>query len=140
MYAIKLGTQLSIDIVQPKKGESLLDFCYREIGCDMIEMVRPKGLDRPFLLVIDEEGLLKDEPVVNFIGSYLYRTQEHGNPIVGEVLIMQDIDTNSGPDIGFLTEDQAWAIAGKMMKIAVPAFKTVRKALQRNGVLEKEAN
>ena len=105
----------------------------------MIEIVHPKGLDRPYLLVIDEEGLLKDKPAVNFIGSYLYKTQEHGNPIVGEVLIMQDIDTNSGPDIGFLTEDQAWYIAGQMMKLATPAFKTVRKALRNSGMLEKEA-
>lgn len=135
MYAVKLGTQLSIDIIEREPNEPLYTFCYRNIECDTIEVVNPKGLEKPFVLVINEEGLLAADPAINFVGSYLYGTQDHHNPIVGEVLIMQEITTNSGIDLAFLTNDQAWMIAGKMKNVAIPAFRAVRSSMMKAGLL-----
>lgn len=70
--------------------------------CEMFEGVRAKRLYErlgfPFLpamnegesvsMLVDEEGLLKEEPVINPIGSYLYETDKHGYPIVGNILFV----------------------------------------------------
>lgn len=39
-------------------------------------------------MLIDEEGLLKEHPVPNLIGSYLYETDKHRQPIVGNILFV----------------------------------------------------
>lgn len=38
-------------------------------------------------MLIDEEGRLKDN-VPNLVGSYLYRTEQHGCPIMGNILFV----------------------------------------------------
>lgn len=56
MYAVKLGTNLSISIVEKKPEQALLDFCYENIGCRYVEHVNARGLQQPYILVIDEEA------------------------------------------------------------------------------------
>ena len=63
-----------------------------------IELVRPRGLARPFVMIVNDEGLLLDLPL-NRLGSILYETQKHGSPIVGNVVIMKEGMTSNGPDI-----------------------------------------
>ena len=41
--------------------------------------------DLSVIMLVDEEGILKGLPM-NVIGSALYGTQKHGNPIVGDVI------------------------------------------------------
>ena len=86
MFAVKLNTQLDIEIVKKNPEQELLQFCYENIGCQYVETVRPRYLQEPYILMIDEEGRLKDRPAVNFIASYLYGAHEHHEPIVGNVL------------------------------------------------------
>ncbi|MEG2621378.1 MAG: hypothetical protein RSC06_00635 [Clostridia bacterium] len=126
-YAVKVGTNLSIEMVDAT-NQPFLGFCYKQIGCDMIEIVRPRGLKRPLVMVIDEEGLLKSEPVINFIGSYLYETHEHKLPIVGNALICKEI--NNGTDLAFLDEDEAIDIAKELDKIGKAEFYMLRKQLE----------
>lgn len=57
------------------------------IGCSWIEVVRPAGMQSPFCMVVDEEGLLCDEPKINHVGSFIYGTHIHGSPIVGNIVI-----------------------------------------------------
>lgn len=72
-------------------------------GCDIYEHVLPNRLytklkmkTRPtnipgqcVSMLIDEEGLMKDgRIVVNPVGSYLYETDKHGYPIVGDILFV----------------------------------------------------
>lgn len=125
MYAVKLGTQLQIEIVESAQGQSFHDFCCTQIGCDISEKVNARGLKQPFVLMIDESGLLKENPEINFIASYLYGTHEHGRPIVGAALLM----ARHHYDIRGLTNDEAWAIAGEMSKLAPRAFSKVRAAI-----------
>lgn len=54
-----------------------------------IEHVEPAHLEWPYCLICNDEGLLK-ELSVNPIGSWLYGMQEHGQPIVGTVVLMKD--------------------------------------------------
>lgn len=72
-------------------------------GCSMIERVCPVGLnvfnadkdiyagDQRVIMLVDEEFLLHDtEPQFNPVGSYLYGTQRHGYPILGNILLVAE--------------------------------------------------
>jgi len=61
-----------------------------QIGAKFVELVHPRGLKSPYILLCDEEGRLKEKPVINFLGSWLYETHKHGEPIVGDVVIMKE--------------------------------------------------
>ena len=45
------------------------------------EHVRPAGLERPYCMMVNEEGLLLGLPL-NLLGSWLYGMDQHGQPIV----------------------------------------------------------
>lgn len=126
MYAVKLNTQLDIEIVEKRPDQGLLDFCYQNIGCQYVETVHPRYLQEPYILVIDEEGRLKDKPMVNFIASYLYGTHEHRQPIVGNALVMKLGMTDEGPDIMPLDEAEARQVEESMRKISDIAYRKVR--------------
>lgn len=142
MYAVKLNTQLDIEIVKKKPEQELLDFCYQNIGCQYIETVHPRYLQEPYILMIDEEGRLKDKPAVNFIASYLYGAHEHHEPIVGDVLVMKMGMTNEGHDIMLLDEAEARQVEESMRKIAHIAYRKVLVAFRSVFVdeVEKEAD
>lgn len=70
-----------------------------------IERVQPKFLPQPFCMIVDDEGLLKNRPV-NIFGSVLYDTFSHGNPIVGDIVIMAVGFRNGERDIIGLTDEQ----------------------------------
>ena len=77
-------------------------------GCTMLEMVRPrrlygnsvgelgctlevleKGKSKAVGMLVDEEFLCRDnKPEINMVGSYLYETDKHGSPILGNVLFV----------------------------------------------------
>lgn len=126
MYAVKLNTQLDIEIVEKRPDQGLLDFCYQNIGCQYVETVHPRYLQEPYILMIDEEGRLKDKPMVNFIASYLYGTHEHRQPIVGNALVMKLGMTDEGPDIMPLDEAEARQVEESMRKISDIAYRKVR--------------
>ena len=126
MYAVKLNTQLDIEIVEKRPDQGLLDFCYQNIGCQYVETVHPRYLQEPYILMIDEEGRLKDKPMVNFIASYLYGTHEHRQPIVGNALVMKLGMTDEGPDIMPLDEAEACQVEESMRKISDIAYRKVR--------------
>lgn len=60
-----------------------------------IEVVHPKGLPDPFCMVVNEEGLLQNLPW-NLFGSFLYGTIYHGNPIVGDIVLLKEGYTDAG--------------------------------------------
>lgn len=59
------------------------------IGCEWIEIVHPKRLPNGFVMIVDEEGLLKPN-VLNHVGSWFYESDKHGDPIVGNILILKE--------------------------------------------------
>ena len=66
------------------------------------ESVKPRGLDRKYFMVVDDEGLLNGSEF-NMVGSHLYGTETHGSPIVGDIFICSD----TGGDFGSLSERDA---------------------------------
>lgn len=67
------------------------------IDCDFIEIVRPVGY-YPCVLVIDDSGRLKDKPV-NKLASLIYGIKRHGEPIVGNALLLKEGMFNGEPDL-----------------------------------------
>ncbi len=127
--AIKLRTDGHVEIIDVPQQGRLLDWLYLQIGTDIVETVYPRGLEEPYMMVMDEEALLRDRPVINFLGSWLYETQEHGHPICGSVLVMQRVMTWDGPDIGDIPEDEAWKLADSIGQKLPIAIQTIRKKL-----------
>lgn len=65
---------------------------YESIGKTVggwIEIVHPKLLPAPYCMVVNEEGLLLGLPM-NPLGSVLYETFLHGNPIVGNLVLCKE--------------------------------------------------
>ena len=81
--------------------EDFSDPLYKTVGAAVggyIEHVHPMRLARPLCLIVNEEGRLRNLPL-NHIGSYFYGTDQHGEPIVGDIVIMKDGYRNGEPDI-----------------------------------------
>lgn len=107
-YAIYIPVEGKPEMIEFKGQTRNLDWYYEKIGCDWIELVRT-----PFdkkKLVIDEEGLLKDEPKTNMIASILYGAAIHGQPIVGNAILCDTKLTGEGEDLIGMTEDAATMI------------------------------
>ncbi len=104
----------SVDAIEKKPG---LDFYYKAIGCSTIDIVPAYGLkgktgNLNLCLVVDDEGLLCGKPV-NYPASILYGTREHGQPLVGDVLVCKDVETPEGINTeGFTVKEveMVWAI------------------------------
>lgn len=110
-------------------------------GCDMVEHVMPKRLYRELghsnqprvknskcvSMLIDEEGLLKENKP-NLIGSYLYETDKHRQPIVGNVLFVGE--AYEGDGISFTgIEPEAFEKLYTQLKNMAMAMKATKEVL-----------
>ena len=69
-----------------------------------IEIVRPVRLEPPYCMIVNEEGTLLNLPM-NMFGSFLYGTSYHGNPILGDIVLLKEgINSDGEPDILGLDE------------------------------------
>ena len=69
-----------------------LDFLYKHIETDIVQVVIPYGLqlaslDEKYIMIADEEALLKDNPKFN-----IYASTFHGSPVFGNVMILKTND------------------------------------------------
>ena len=109
MKAVKATAQGAIYTVELDGSLPLHRALQKELG-GYIEVVRPRNLARPYLMMVDEEGLLKGLPL-NRAASWLCGTQRHGQPIVGDALIMKETETADGDaDAGGLTDEECNSI------------------------------
>lgn len=99
---------------------------YKSIGEAVggwIEIVRPVRLKRPYCMVVNEKGLLRNLPM-NVFGSYLYGTDNHGSPIAGDIVLLKEgISSDGERDLLGLTEqdikylcDMVSAVSGGEIK------------------------
>ena len=92
-WAVRLGVDMSVEVKQIT-GD-LLDWLYKQIGCRIVEAVKIPDvciLERDDLIVmVDEEGLLRDHPQTNMIASVLC-----GHVIVGDAVLMRVGETEDG--------------------------------------------
>lgn len=80
------------------------------------EHVHPMGLERPYCMMVNEEGLLRNLPL-NRLGSLLYGTPQHGQPIVGNILFLKDGYHGGEPDVVGMTEDEVQRLGDKFVKM-----------------------
>lgn len=126
--AIKLNTNGSMEIVDVPE-QNFLEWCHRQIDTDLIENIYPRGLSKPYMLVADEEALLKDQPVINFLASWLYETQNHGHPICGTVLVMQQVINEHGFDTDGIPADKAMELAVSIANMLPTAVRAIKEKL-----------
>lgn len=77
-----------------------------------IEIVRPRGLKRPYVMIVNEEFLLQGLPA-NEIGCFLYQTYDHGHPICGNFLILKE----ECEDLVGLSDPEILQVMAAMQKI-----------------------
>lgn len=102
MKGVVVTTDLEIRI------EEFSDPLYKTVGSAVggyIEHVKPARLRHPYCMIVNEEGRLLDLPL-NYVGSYFYGTDQHGEPIVGNIVIMKDGYRNGEPDIVGLDDSE----------------------------------
>ena len=97
----------------------------KQIGANFVESVHPRGLKEPYMFLCDEEGLFKNRPVVNFLGSWLYQTQDHGEPIVGDIMIVKEVSTPEGRDFDGLEAGEAEVMAEWLLGMFKGAYEAV---------------
>lgn len=91
-----------------------------------IETVHPKGLERPFVMLVNEEGLLMEKPL-NLTGSFFYGTHEHGQPIVGNIILMKIGYRDGERDIVGLDEDEASDLLNRTLALPFAVVKKEEK-------------
>ncbi len=102
MKGIVVTTDLEIRI------EEFSDPLYKTVGSAVggyIEHVKPARLRHPYCMIVNEEGRLLDLPL-NHIGSFFYGTDQHGEPIVGNIVVMKDGYRNGELDIVGLDDSE----------------------------------
>ena len=95
-------------------GGDNLSFFYKHIGCDCIDIVDAYGLQsieplKDICLVVDDEGLFSGARV-NKLASLLYGFLEHGQPIVGNVLVCKNVYTENGIETGSLMDEEVFLL------------------------------
>ena len=146
MKLIKIYTDLEMSVYEFPSGtiREQSKVLYELIGneCDIVEHVMPKRLytelkmsncpsETPGICVsmlIDEEGRLKPNKI-NPIGSYLYETDKHGQPIVGNILLIGDVIGNDGIDFCGIS-DENFALLKTRLKNMFPTMKITEEVTE----------
>jgi hypothetical protein len=116
MKGIVVTTDLEIRI------EEFSDPLNKTVGSAVggyIEHVKPARLRHPYCMIVNEEGRLLDLPL-NYVGSYFYGTDQHGEPIVGNIVIMKDGYRGGEPDIVGLNDVEAEQIKDVIIDLIEP--------------------
>lgn len=116
MKGIVVTTDLEIRI------EEFSDPLYKTVGSAVggyIEHVKPARLRHPYCMIVNEEGRLLDLPL-NYVGSYFYGTDQHGEPIIGNIVIMKDGYRGGEPDIVGLNDVEAEQIKDVIIDLIEP--------------------
>jgi len=147
MKLIKISTDLELSVHEfPGGSYEEQNRFLRELignGCDIYEHVMPerlytdlKMLDHPtkvpgqcVSMLIDEDGRLK-ENVPNLIGSYLYMTDKHGNPIMGNILFVGEEWGGDGIDFCGI-EDSVLELLELELNNLIFTMKATKEALSR---------
>ena len=89
--------------------KDFVEHLYKSLGKEAggyIEVIHPRELKAPLTMIVNEEGRLEGLPQ-NALGSALYGTSIHGEPIVGNIIILQEGFVNGERDIIGLDDDLA---------------------------------
>lgn len=93
-----------------------LEYYYKEIGCEIIDIAHAYGLSIDADIIIDDNGLFGDNPEINAVASIAYGYLEHGQPIVGNAIICKPHQTTDGIDETGFEDDEADKIMNEIMQ------------------------
>lgn len=147
MKLIRISTDLELSVHEFPAGthSEQNDYLRELIGnkCNLYEHVMPERLytdlkmnNRPtkvpgqcVSMLIDEEGLLKPN-IPNLIGSYLYKTDEHNIPIMGNILFVGEEWGGDGIDFCGI-EEETFKLLELELNNMVYAMKATKEALRK---------
>lgn len=99
-------------------------------GCDIYECVMPKRLytewgmkAQSVCMLVDEEGGCK-ENVQNLIGSYLYETDKHNCPIMGNILFVGLLPSGGSVELSGI-EDSVFPVLESKLNDAILKMKGI---------------
>lgn len=136
-FAVLLTDTQAIQIINCDPQRDMFDTARQAIGCDWIELVEAELLAKQdMLMMIDEEGKLKpDAAFINCIASHLYGAEVHGDPIVGNAVVVK----TTGEQLELMTEAEASQLAADLEQIrASPIARITEKFIpKRNKQMER---
>ena len=96
------------------------------IGCEWIELVEATPLaEQGYLLLIDDEGKMRSGEIpINCIASDLYASDQHGDPIVGNTMIVRAAEEK----LELLTASEAKHLADDLVKSRDKAIEKISRA------------
>ena len=108
-HLVKITTKDEIEVIDVRG--SVGKTIYEELR-GHFKIVTPTLLPKPFIMLVDQEGLFKSLPI-SFIGTNLYKTSPSSSYIAGDVIIAKQEKLSEGEshlvgldqkDIAFLRE------------------------------------
>ena len=125
MFAVQVTDTQEVRLLSCDPEKDLFDIGRKAIGCEWIELVEPDLLaDHHLIMMIDEEGKFKDKCYVNCITSHLYGSEQHGDPIVGNAVIVKDCDEH----LELMTESEAKQLVTVLEASRAESIEKVAKA------------
>lgn len=138
-FAVLLTDTQDIQIMICDPQRDMFDTARQAIGCDWIEIAEADPLAKQgMLMLIDEEGKLKPgAALINCTASHLYGSEEHGDPIIGNAMIVKC----SGEDLELMTKAEATELFARMEEIRPSAIAriTERFSPRRKQQMERKA-
>lgn len=139
---IKVSTDLEVTVHDYPEG--MLETQNRQLWrrCDMVENVMPKRLYRELghtttvlrenskcvSMLVDEEFLFRNGLQPNLIGCYLYETDKHRSPIMGNILFVGNAYIGDGVEFTGI-EPETFETLHKQLRNMAMAMKAHKEAL-----------
>ena len=123
-------------VIACNPDKDIFDIGREAIGCDWIELVEAEPLAKDgLLMMIDEEGKLKPGgALINAAASALYGTEQHGDPIMGNAVIVR----TTGENLELLTFGEAEQLAVRMEAVRDSALQKIAEAFARRPTSKQE--
>lgn len=135
-YAVLLTETQDVKVIACNPDKDIFDIGREAIGCDWIELVEAEPLAKDgLLMMIDEEGKLKPGgALINATASALYGTERHGDPIMGNAVIVR----TTGENLELLTSGEAEQLAVRMEAVRDSALQKIAEAFARRPTSKQE--
>ena len=135
-YAVLLTETQDVKVIACNPDKDIFDIGREAIGCDWIELVEAEPLAKDgLLMMIDEEGKLKPGgALINATASALYGTEQHGDPIMGNAVIVR----TTGENLELLTSGEAEQLAVRMEAVRDSALQKIAEAFARRPTSKQE--
>lgn len=135
-YAVLLTETQDVKVMVCNPDKVIFDIGREAIGCDWIELVEAEPLAKDgLLMMIDEEGKLKSGgALINATASALYGTEQHGDSIMGNAVIVR----TTGENLELLTAGEAEQLTARMEVIRDRALQKIAEAFAHRSAAYKQ--